>query len=155
VERFTTILGGQLHRGDVVAYRWPPDPQEKFVHRIVALPGDRLRLRNKRLFLNGVEADEPYAQHSTSYFDAYRDNFPQPLGDDISLPRRERIQQMLQHVANGELVIPAGCYFVMGDNRDDAADSRYFGFIRRDDVIGVAILSYGANGFRGVGKRGQ
>jgi signal peptidase I len=142
VDRISTILGRPLRRGEVVAFRYPPNPREIYLKRVVGVPGDRLRIRDKVLYRNGVQVPEPYAQHVTSYMDAYRDNFPSV--PEIPLP--ERAMDMLDnHVVNGELVIPEGKYFVMGDNRDDSADSRYWGFIQRSDVIGRPVLIYGSS----------
>lgn len=142
VDRISTILRRQLRDGDVVAFRYPPNPREVYLKRIVGVPGDRLRIRDKVLYRNGVQVPEPYAQHVTSYMDAYRDNFPSVPEE----PLPERAMDMLNnHVVNDDLVIPEGKYFVMGDNRDDSADSRYWGFIQRSDVIGRPILIYGSS----------
>jgi signal peptidase I len=139
VDRISTILGRPLRRGDVIALRYPINPVEIYLKRVVGIPGDRLRIRNKVLYRNGVEVREPYAQHVTSYMDAFRDNFP----STPNAPLLERAQDMLNnHVVNGELVVPTGKYFVMGDNRDDSFDSRYWGFIQPGDVIGRAIRIY-------------
>jgi signal peptidase I len=133
VNRLDRFRGRSPHRDELVAFYWPIDRKEIFLHRIVGVPGDRLKVRDKKLFRNGAEVTEPYAQHSTSYLDPYRDNFPSAP----NFPAREPVIGMLEnHVVNGEVVVPAGHYFVMGDNRDDSADSRYFGFIERGDIIG-------------------
>jgi signal peptidase I len=137
VDRLATWRGRLPARGDITAFHFPPDRREIYLHRIVGLPGDRLKIRNKHLYRDGVAVPEPYAQHATAYMDPYRDNFP----NMPDMPLRPEVVDMLEnHVANGELVVPEGHYFVMGDNRDDAADSRYFGFVQRSDIIGRAIL---------------
>jgi signal peptidase I len=139
VDRISIFLGAPVHRGDIVAYRWPLDRNMRFVHRVIGLPGDRLKLVNKHLYRNGSEVPEPYAQHSSTFIDSYRDNFP----NAPNFPLREPAMNMLEnHVVNGEVVVPADHYFVMGDNRDDAADSRYFGFIERGDIVGRPIVIY-------------
>jgi signal peptidase I len=152
-ERVTAIFGGAVHRGDVVIFRWPPNPRETYIHRVVAIPGDRVQLKKKQLYLNGVLAEAPYVQHMTSYIDNYRDNFPQPLLPEDMVTGREGVEEMMKHVTNGELVIPEGCYFLMGDNRDDAADSRYFGFIRREDIVGRPLMIYTSKDASRIGKR--
>jgi signal peptidase I len=150
VDHISTILGRLPQRGDVTVFRYPIDRQQIFVHRIVGIPGDRLAVRNKTLYRNGAEVLEPYAQHITKYVDAYRDNFP----STPSFPLAERAQDMIgHHVENGELVVPAGMYFVMGDNRDDAVDSRYFGLLPRGNVIGRAIYIYASQDPKRVWKR--
>jgi signal peptidase I len=139
VERVGILLGRPLYRGEIVVYEYPLDRNENYVKRIVGVPGDRLQMRDKRLYRNGVEVKEPYAQHSSTYMDPYRDNFPSSPDSRL----RERAKEMLdKHVANGELIVPEGQYFVMGDNRDDSDDSRYSGFIERSDVLGRPIMIY-------------
>jgi signal peptidase I len=142
VDRISTILGRAPRRGDVIVFRYPLNREEVYLKRIAGLPGDRLRIRDKHLYRNGVEVQEPYVQYITTFVDPYRDNFPST--PNMGLP--QQAQEMLDnHVVNGELVVPAGKYFVLGDNRDDSADSRYWGFIQRIDVIGRPILIYGSN----------
>jgi signal peptidase I len=153
VDKIGTKLGRQPQRGDVVAFPYPLNPREIYVKRIVGVPGDRLRMRDKKLYRNGVEVQEPYAQHVAGFIDAYRDNFPNGPIASAYVPGAEVAAEMIQHhVRDGELLIPEGKYFVMGDNRDDSLDSRYFGFIRRGDVIGRAILIYGSPDASRIGK---
>ena len=150
VERIGVLLARPLYRGEIVVHRYPLDRNEDYVKRIVGVPGDRLKMRDKRLYRNGVEVNEPYVQHSSSLIDSYRDNFP----NTPNSPLREPAMEMLEkHVVNGELVIPEGRYFVMGDNRDDSADSRYFGFIQGSDVVGRPILIYGSHDPKRIFKR--
>ena len=149
VDRISTFLGAPVHHGDIVAYRWPLDRNMRYVHRVVGLPGDRLNIVNKHLRRNGVEVTEPYAQHCSTLIDSYRDNFP----NVPNFPLREPAMDMLEnHVVNGEVVVPADHYFVMGDNRDDAADSRYFGFIQHSDLVGRPIVIYGSSDPKRVWK---
>ena len=126
-------------RGDIILFPYPLDPHEDYVKRIVGVPGDHLRIANKILYRNGSPVIEPYAIHKTTYVDAYRDNFP----SEPNTPLKPPAQDMLtSHVVNGEVVVPAGRYFVMGDNRDDSFDSRYFGFIEAATVLGKPTLIY-------------
>jgi signal peptidase I len=153
VDRISTLLGRRPKRGDVIAFRYPPNPREDYVKRIVGIPGDRLRFRDKHLYRNGAELQEPYAQYITSYVDAYRDNFPNGGNRAIGFPEMERAAEMIEHhVRDGELVVPEGKYFVLGDNRDDSLDSRYWGFIQRSDMIGRPILIYGSPDASRIGK---
>ncbi|SPF56313.1 putative Signal peptidase I [Candidatus Sulfopaludibacter sp. SbA4] len=126
-------------RGDVIVFPYPINPHEDYVKRVVGIPGDRLHITNKVLYRNGAPVTEPYAIHKTTYVDAYRDNFPsQP-----NIPLQPSAQEMLaSHVVNGEVVVPAGKYFVMGDSRDDSLDSRYLGFVDAATVLGRPILIY-------------
>jgi signal peptidase I len=105
VDRISIFLGAPVHHGDIVAYRWPLDRNMRYVHRVVGIPGDRLKIVNKHLYRNGVEVTEPYAQHSSTLIDSYRDNFP----NAPNFPLREPAMDMLEnHVVNGEVVVPGG-----------------------------------------------
>ena len=126
-------------RGDVIVFQNPLDPREDFVKRVVGVPGDRLHIVNKILYRNGAPVLEPYAVHKTTYTDSYRDNFPSRPNTPLQLPAQD---MLTSHVINGDVVVPAGKYFVMGDNRDDSLDSRYFGFIDDAAVQGKPILIY-------------
>jgi signal peptidase I len=137
VNRLATWRGRLPGRGDIVAYRWPLHPDEWHIHRVVGVPGDRLKTRDQKLYRNGVELTEPYAQHISTLIDAYRDNFPNVPNFPLQKPAVDMLEN---HVVNGEVVVPADHYFVMGDNRDDAMDSRYIGFIQRSDIIGRALV---------------
>ena len=148
VETATWAVGRMPQRGDIVVFYYPLNRKDVYVKRVVGIPGDRLRLRDKRLYRDGSPVDEPYAIHSSSYVDSYRDNFP--AAPNAPLPARA--QEMLQnHVSQDDLVVPTGNYFVMGDNRDDSLDSRYFGFVPRADIIGRPVLIYGSNDTGGAG----
>jgi signal peptidase I len=126
-------------RGMMVAFWYPVNRQEVFVKRVIGVPGDRIRISNKTVYLNGSPLNEPYAVHKTDYVDSYRDNFPSE--QNIRLDARA-LEMLDKHVVNGELVVPDGSYFVLGDNRDSSLDSRYWGFITADDVIGRPFLIY-------------
>jgi signal peptidase I len=127
-----------VHRGDIIVFRYPVDISQTFVKRCIGIPGDRIRLFNKQLFLNGKPVREPYVYHKAEYLDPYRDDFPLPL---LQVP--EAAQDMLEHhVTNGEVVVPPGCYFAMGDNRDSSLDSRYWGFVPRANIIGKPVIIY-------------
>jgi signal peptidase I len=127
------------HRGDIIVFRYPVDIRQTFVKRVMGVPGDRLRLENKRVWLNGHLLDEPYVVHKTEYLDSYRDNFPGDPNTSIS----SAAQAMLEHnVKNGEVVVPPGSFFAMGDNRDQSLDSRYWGFVPRENIIGKPLIIY-------------
>ena len=130
-----------IHRGDVAVFHYPVDPAVIFVKRIVGLPGDRLRLHNGRLYINGQAVDEPYALYNPSTPDSFRDNFPsqQSLDGDVD-PAWWRT--LRRDVRDGELYVPPDRYFVMGDNRNDSEDSRYWGFVSRAALIGRPLVVY-------------
>src|SRR5579864_7887000 len=99
------------HRGDIIVFRYPVDIRQTFVKRVMGVPGDRLHLENKHVYLNGHLLNEPYVVHKTDYLDSYRDNFP----NDPNTPISVGAQNMLDHnVKNGEVVVPSGYFFAMG-----------------------------------------
>ena len=125
--------------GDVIVCTYPLDPHEYYVKRVVGASGDRLRITNKILYRNGAPVIEPYAIHKTTYVDAYRDNFPSQPNTPLQPPAQD---MLTSHVVNGEVIVPAGKYFVMGDNRDNSIDSRSLGFVDAATVLGKPILIY-------------
>jgi signal peptidase I len=128
-----------VKRGDIIVFRYPVDIRQTFVKRCMGVPGDHIKLVNKQVYLNNKKLDEPYAYHKTEYIDSYRDNFPGEPDVHIS----ESGQEMLEHhVVNGEVVVPPDSYFAMGDNRDSSLDSRYWGFVPRDNIIGKPLIIY-------------
>jgi signal peptidase I len=115
------------------------DISQTFVKRAMGVPGDRIHLEDKVLFLNGKALDEPYVYHKTGYIDSYRDNFP----NDAGMQAYDSAHDMLaNHIHDGEVVVPPNCYFAMGDNRDSSSDSRYWGFVPRDNIIGKPLIIY-------------
>ena len=126
-------------RGDMIVFVYPIDRRQTFVKRVIGVPGDRIRISNKIVYRNGAALGEPYAVHKTGYIDAYRDNFPSEPNIALNVPARDMLRK---HVLNGEVVVPDGEYFVLGDNRDLSLDSRYWGFIDAGDLIGKPLLIY-------------
>ena len=126
-------------RGDVIVFRYPMDIRQNFVKRVIGVPGDHIRVVDKVVYVNGRALTEPYTQHIDPRVEPYRDNFPsQPYG-----PVADRAQEMLaNHVQNGELVVPAENYFAMGDNRENSLDSRYWGFVPRENIIGKPLVIF-------------
>ncbi len=106
-----------IQRGDVVVFKFDREPEKDFVKRVVGLPGDEIKVENKILYVNGVPPDEPHVQHV----------------DDQMVPERDTLPA---------IKVPAGHYFVMGDNRDNSADSRELGFVPRSRIRGRALFVY-------------
>jgi len=128
-----------VRRGDVIVFRYPLNIGEDYVKRAIGIPGDHIRFVSQQLILNGKPVKEPYVKHIAPYPDTYRDNFPVRGGT----PLWPRAMEMLEnHVVNGELVVPPGYIFAMGDNRDDSQDSRYWGFVPRENIIGRPLVIY-------------
>jgi len=128
-----------VKRGDIIVFRYPVDIRQTFVKRCMGVPGDHIRLVNKEVYLNGKKLDEPYVYHKTTYINSYRDNFP----SDPDVLINELGTDMLEHhVQKGEVVVPPDSYFAMGDNRDFSLDSRYWGFVPRENIIGKPLIIY-------------
>lgn len=129
--------------GDIIVFRYPPDINENLVKRLIGMPGDRLKIVNGVVYRNGIRLNEPYVFHKYAY-DPALDNFPNPC----CLPVKEELAQerqrvmLAQNVIDGEVVVPPSNYFAMGDNRDNSADSRYWGFVPRENIIGKPFLTY-------------
>ncbi len=126
-------------RGEMVVFRYPEDPSQTFIKRVIGVPGDRIRLDNKQVIRNGQPLVESYVQHSTDYIDSYRDNFPKTP----SVHLEPHAQEMLsKNVVEGEVTVPTGVFFVLGDNRDASLDSRFFGFVPQANIIGRPWMVY-------------
>lgn len=112
------VRGADPERGDIVVFEYPNDPRKDYIKRIVGIPGDTVGMRDKQFFRNGKPVGEPYARHSDSgRLEPIRDNF-------------------------GPVVVPPGKYFVLGDNRDNSQDSRFWGFVDRSAIRGKAWRIY-------------
>jgi signal peptidase I len=128
-----------LQHGDFVCILYPENTGQTFVKRVIGLPGDRIHLHNKQVIRNGRALLEPYTQHVDRGIDPYRDDFPVEPGAFTSA----RGQDMFEHnIVNGEVVVPPDALFVMGDNRDNSSDSRYWGFVPRSYVVGKPLFVY-------------
>jgi signal peptidase I len=142
-------FGWSPPRNEIIVFRYPIDINQNFVHRVIGVPGDHIKIVDKVVYLNGKALNEPGSSGKLSrdmpaYYnfpgpESYRDNYPgTPMG-----PIMDRGKEMLDHhVVNGEIVVPLNSFFVMGDNRDNSLDSRYFGFVPRENIIGKALLIY-------------
>ncbi len=144
-----------IHRGDIVVFLSPEEQGLFVVKRIMGIPGDRIHLRDGVVYRNGQKLDEPYVLHKDesssrpqSFGDedpyrAYRDNFPAIPPSEANGVRNEKWQREFpSHVVGEDIVVPPGGYFAMGDNRDVSYDSRYWGFIPRQNVIGRPMFIY-------------
>jgi signal peptidase I len=122
----------QPARGDIVVFHYPPDRRQTFVKRVIGVPGDRIRIASGTVYRNGAALAEPYTTHKFVSLGRDSEDFP---GD--ALP-----PGFGNHVQSGEVLVPAGKYFVLGDNREHSFDSRYWGFLDLSDIIGRPILIY-------------
>ncbi len=130
-----------VRRQDIIVFRYPLDPRQHFVKRVVAVPGDRVRLIDKHVYVNGVRQDDDYATFHWEQQDGFRDNFPDGnlmvLG--MSSPWYLQLKKLRE---DGELIVPEDSFFVLGDNRDDSSDSRYWGFVPTENIVGRPLVIY-------------
>ena len=130
-----------IQRGEIIVFRYPVHPSQHFVKRVIALPGDHLRMVNKQVFVNGKPVPESYAVFRSPVHDYYRDDFPDLNYLSANVEARWWLK-LRALVHGGELVVPPDQYFVLGDNRDESLDSRYWGLVPRQNVIGRPLLIY-------------
>jgi len=133
-----------LQRGDIIVFKYPYQDHTHYVKRVIGLPGDRVKMVDQRVFVNGKLLDEPYVVHDPAApYDPLNYAFP-PVG---SLRYSSQIvpewaRDIRKHVQGDEIVVPPEKYFAMGDNRDQSSDSRYWGFVDRDAIMGRPFLIY-------------
>jgi signal peptidase I len=133
----------EVHRQDIVVFLSPETPGLYVVKRIIGIPGDKIHLRNGVVYRNGQALDEPYVFHDKdSEFDHYRNDFPAvPPGDDPNVWANWAID-LPQYIQGDDIVVPPNHYFAMGDHRGVSLDSRYWGFIPKENVIGRPMFIY-------------
>jgi signal peptidase I len=131
----------KIARGDIIVFHYPVDPQQHFVKRVIGLPGDMLRMMNKKVFINGKPLEEKYVKFLEPANVPFRDDFPRVDIPALGLDGKWWLE-MRKLVEDGQLIVPEGHYFVMGDNRDDSQDSRYWGFVPRGNIIGTPLVIY-------------
>jgi signal peptidase I len=128
--------------GDIIVFRYPVDISQTFVKRVIGVPGDHLKMINRIVYRNGVRLNEPYVYNKFPY-DPGRDNFPgEPSGFPEGLQVQLQREMLESHVKDGEIIVPPNSYFAMGDNRDNSLDSRYWGFVPRENIIGKPLIVY-------------
>ena len=116
-----------IRRGDVIVFKYPEEPDRDFIKRVVGLPGESLEVKNKKVYINGAPLEEPYVHFLEP------PSAPSELHEVTSFDVRENY---------GPVVVPADQYFMMGDNRDNSQDSRYWGFLPRTNIKGRALMIY-------------
>lgn len=131
----------EVQRGDIVVFHYPLAPSVHVVKRVIGLPHDTVRLQDGKVWVNGRPLEEPYAIHDGGDPGSFRDNFPSRAYTDPGINTRWW-GEMQQDTQDGALVVPPGQYFVLGDNRNDSLDSRYWGFVPRQNIVGGPFLIY-------------
>jgi signal peptidase I len=140
-----TPLWRNPKRQQIIVFR-APLPEEgdpDFIKRCIGVPGDHIKIVQGVVYVNGVRLIEPYAKHLYGSADMPVENYPPSnislLGSGVT---QEWTEDFPNHVVNGEIVVPPGEYFMMGDNRDDSRDSRFWGFVPRANIIGTPLIIY-------------
>ena len=131
----------RIEHQDIVVFRYPVNPQQHFVKRVVGVPGDHVRLIDKHVYVNGVRQADEYATFNWGQRDRFRDNFPNG-GFYVDRIASKWFIQAQKLMDDGQLIIPEGYYFVLGDNRDDSYDSRYWGLVPADNIVGRPLIIY-------------
>lgn len=132
-----------VQRGDIVVFYKPGEPDLDLVKRVVGVPGDRIHLRNGVVFLNGKAQVEPQTEKTSDQaYVPYRDDFPAVPTSESSDVTATWAAELPTHVRGEDLIVPAGHFFCMGDNRPYSLDSRYWGFVPRANIIGRPLFVY-------------
>mgnify|MGYP006163894269 CR=1 FL=1 len=118
---------GPVRRGHIVVFKYPEEPERDFIKRVIGLPGETIELRQRQIYVNGAPLDEPYVR------------FMEP--NELGAPTGEVAESDVRR-KYGPVTVPDGQYFVMGDNRDNSQDSRYWGFLPRAYIKGRALMVY-------------
>jgi signal peptidase I len=137
-----------IRRGQVVVFRKPgtggegEEPGEHLVKRVIGVPGDHIRLVNRKVYVNGKPLDEPYVRNAYPDRMLACDNFPPPPGEELQGSTLTWSENIQNYVHDGEIVVPPHSYFVMGDNREESWDSRFWGFVPRQLISGRPLFIY-------------
>jgi signal peptidase I len=133
----------EIKRGDIFVFLHPAEPGLYVVKRVMGLPGDHIHLRDGVVYRNGEKLNEPYVISSPNHFyDSYRDDFPAVPPSDTNNVNPDWALTLPQHIQGDDIVVPENSYFGMGDNRDVSLDSRYWGFIPKENVVGRPLFIY-------------
>jgi signal peptidase I len=127
----------EVRRGDVVVFRYPLNINMPYVKRVIGIPGDKIQFTDKKLTLNGKQTAEPYAIFNGPNMDLYAANFP-AVAPSYVYPRGA--EMLRDNVKDGVLTVPNGFYLCMGDNRENSDDSRYWGLVPRENIIGKPLI---------------
>jgi signal peptidase I len=133
-----------IRRGDVIVFKFPYQDHPHYVKRVIGVPGDHIKIVDQQVYLNGQKQKETYAYHDPAApYDPFLYNFPPASNDELlSSMQPEWAELIFGYIHNGEIIVPPGRYFAMGDNRDHSWDSRYWGFVDRDAVMGRPVVIY-------------
>lgn len=130
-----------VSRDSIVVFHFPVNPSEDLVKRVIAVPGDRIRIAGQAVYLDGARQHNPHAYFEKSYQTAFADQFPSLVYTDPGV-NMHWWEEMKKYIDQGQLLTPPDSYFVLGDNRNDSRDSRYWGFVPRNNIVGMPFLVY-------------
>lgn len=134
---------GEPQRGDIFVFHWPPNPSVLFIKRIIGIPGDHVSYINKILTINGKVIPENYDKKAVDYDEQGNSFDVEQINEDL-LGVKHAIYQLPGRPSFDfkDIVVPPNMYFAMGDNRDLSADSRYFGFVPEENIVGKAVVTW-------------
>lgn len=130
----------QPSRGDIMVFRWPPNPSYYFIKRVIGLPGDKISYINKELYVNGEKIPQSFLKNSMATGEGREWSVIENQEDLLGKKHAIFIDPKKSGRDFKDIVVPEKMYFVMGDNRDDSADSRYWGFVPDRNIVGKAVL---------------
>ena len=134
----------EIRRGDIIVFKFPFQDHPHYVKRVIGIPGDRVKIVDQQVYVNGRRIVEPYIVRDPSApYDPFGDNFPPRSPQYLQANMQpEWADEIFNYVHDGEIVVPPERYFAMGDNRDHSWDSRFWGFVDRDAVMGRPVVIY-------------
>ncbi len=134
----------EVRRGDIIVFKFPFQDHPHYVKRVIGIPGDRIKIVDQRVYVNGKRISEPYIVRDPSApYDPFGDNFPPRSPQYLQANMQpEWSDEIFQYIQDGEIVVPPEKYFAMGDNRDHSWDSRFWGFVDRDAIMGRPVIIY-------------
>jgi signal peptidase I len=146
--------GHAPRRGDLIIFKFPYQDHPDYIKRVIGVPGDRIRIVDQLVYLNGQKENEPFAYHdSVAPYDPLLYNFPPAITDELpSSMQPEWAEQIFSYVHGGEMIVPPDEYFVLGDNRGHSWDSRYWGPIARNNIFGKALYIYWSKDKSRIGR---
>jgi len=134
----------EIRRGDIIVFKFPFQDHPHYVKRVIGVPGDHVKIVDQQVYVNGKRIIEPYiVRDPTAPYDPFGDNFPPRSPQYLQANMQpEWADEIFNYIHDGEIVVPPGRYFAMGDNRDHSWDSRFWGFVDRDAVMGRPVVIY-------------
>jgi signal peptidase I len=141
-------------RGDLIVFKFPYLDHPVYIKRVIGLPGDRIKIVDQQMYVNGQRTSEPYiVRDPAAPFDPFGDNFPPHSPEYLQASMEpEWADEIFQYIHDGEITVPPDKYFAMGDNRDHSWDSRYWGPIAQDRILGKALYIYWSKDRSRIGK---